>query len=68
MYIGPEDVLLAIDVEFDPAAPAADVATAVASLEESIRGRYPKISRIYIEARPTVPTSRPAPAQQGVHA
>jgi cation diffusion facilitator family transporter len=68
MYIGPEDVLLAIDVEFDPAAPAADVATAVASLEESIRGRYPKISRIYIEARPTVPTVRPAPAQQGVHA
>jgi cation diffusion facilitator family transporter len=51
MYIGPEEVLLTIDVEFDPRAPAADVAAAVASLEDQIRGRYPKITRIYIETR-----------------
>lgn len=52
MYIGPDEVLLTLDVEFDPGAPVADAAAAVASLEDAIRARYPKITRIYIEARP----------------
>ena len=55
MYIGPDEVLLTLDVEFDPSAPAADVAKAVADLERQIRDRYAKITRIYIEARPSRP-------------
>ncbi len=51
MYIGPDEVLLTLDVEFDPAAPAADIAAAVADIEKDIRHRYNKITRIYIEAR-----------------
>ena len=51
MYIGPEEVLLAFDVEFAPDAPAADVAATVARLEADIKSRYPRISRIYIEPR-----------------
>ena len=51
MYIGPEQVLLTLDVEFDPKASAASISTAVKSLEQEIRTRFDKITRIYIEAR-----------------
>jgi len=50
MYIGPEQVLLTLDVEFDPKASAASISTAVKSLEQEIRTRFDKITRIYIEA------------------
>jgi cation diffusion facilitator family transporter len=69
MYIGPDEVLLTVDVEFDPAATAADVAAAVASIEDSIRARYPKLTRIYIEARPPeAPTAGSMSRKEGVHA
>jgi len=51
MYIGPEQVLLTLDVEFDPKASAASISAAVKSLEQEIRTRFDKITRIYIEAR-----------------
>jgi len=51
MYIGPEQVLLTLDVEFDPKASAGSIAKAVKSLEQEIRMRFDKITRIYIEAR-----------------
>ena len=51
MYIGPEEVLLTLDVQFAPQASAAEVAAAVAGLENDIVTRYPRIKRIYIEAR-----------------
>ena len=53
MYIGPEQVLLTLDVEFDPKASAASISKAVRSLEQEIRARFDKITRIYIEARAT---------------
>ena len=51
MYFGPDEVLLTLDVEFQPDATAEHVAAAVARIEHEIRTRYPKITRIYIEAR-----------------
>jgi cation diffusion facilitator family transporter len=51
MYIGPEEVLLALDVGFDPEVSADEVASSVRKLERAIRGKYDKIKRIYIEAR-----------------
>ena len=50
MYIGAEEVLLTLDVQFAPEAKAADIVAAVARIEREIRSRYPKIKRIYIEA------------------
>jgi cation diffusion facilitator family transporter len=67
MYIGPDEVLLTVDVEFDPDAPASAVAAAVASMEDAIRARYPKITRIYIEARPLEAARSPG-RQEGAHA
>ena len=51
MYIGPEEVLLALDVGFDPEVSADEVASSVRKLERAIREKYDKIKRIYIEAR-----------------
>ena len=51
MYIGPDQVLLTLDIEFDPKASAEAIADAVSALERQIRDRFDKITRIYIEAR-----------------
>jgi divalent metal cation (Fe/Co/Zn/Cd) transporter len=49
MYIGAEEVLVTLDVLFDPATPAGDTAAAIHRIEHQIRERFPKIRRIYIE-------------------
>jgi hypothetical protein len=51
MYLGPDDVLLALDAEFEPGAPAEEVQAAVNRIECAIRERFPEVRRIYIEAR-----------------
>ncbi|HVO90286.1 MAG TPA: cation diffusion facilitator family transporter [Casimicrobiaceae bacterium] len=51
MYLSPEEILLALDVEFDRDVAAADIAAAVERIERDIRVRYPNIKRIYIESR-----------------
>ena len=51
MYVGADEVLLALDVEFEPGLAARQIAATVDSLEAEIRERYPRIKRIYIEAR-----------------
>jgi len=51
MHLGPEDVLLALDAEFEPEASADTIQAAVNRIERSIRERFPEIKRIYIEAR-----------------
>ena len=61
MYIGPEEVLLTLDVQFAAEASAEQVAAAVNELEKDISSRYPRIKRIYIEARSIAPRA-PAPA------
>jgi divalent metal cation (Fe/Co/Zn/Cd) transporter len=59
MYIGADEVLLALDVQFDPDSTADDIAAAIASIEREIRERYPKIKRIYIEASELAIPARP---------
>ncbi|MEO8123433.1 MAG: cation diffusion facilitator family transporter [Burkholderiales bacterium] len=55
MYIGADEVLLVMDVEFDTGANADAITATVATIESEIRERFPKIRRIYIEARQRVP-------------
>jgi cation diffusion facilitator family transporter len=51
MYLGPDEVLVVLDVEFEPDAGAEDIASAVRRIEADIKARFPVIKRIYIEGR-----------------
>lgn len=57
MYFGPDNVFLALDVRFAPAMPAADVARAVERIEARVEERFPRIKKIYIEARSLEPAA-----------
>jgi cation diffusion facilitator family transporter len=57
MYIGAEDVLVTLDLVFDPELPAAEVAAAIRRIEAAVRERFPKVRRIYLE--PVSSTSAP---------
>ncbi len=60
MYIGADDVLLAIDVVFADGVAADDAAATVERIEREIRERFPKITRIYIESRNRLELARGA--------
>jgi cation diffusion facilitator family transporter len=74
MYIGPDDVLVTMDLDFEDGTEAADAAAAIAAVERQVRDRYPMIKRLFIEAgtaparerwsRPDA-TQAPADPQQG---
>ena len=51
MYMGPQDVVLALDVEFHDHLSAVEVEHAVDELQDAIRGKYPEFKRIFIEAK-----------------
>jgi len=51
MYMGPQDVVLALDVEFDNALSANDVEKAVVGLQDAIRAEHPEFKRIFVEAK-----------------
>jgi cation diffusion facilitator family transporter len=49
MHLGPDEVLLNIEVQFTPGLPAEDIHTAVHRIEERINERYPEVTRIFVE-------------------
>ena len=51
MHLGPDDVLLALDAEFNSGVPAEEVGRAVNRIEAAVRERFPEVGRIYIESR-----------------
>ena len=51
MHLGPDDVLLALDVEFCHGADADAVMRAVDRIEQAVREQVPEVGRIYIESR-----------------
>ena len=55
MYLGPDEILVTLDVDFERDSTADQIVAAVSNIERAIRLRYPKITRIYIEARPLSP-------------
>lgn len=50
MYLGPDEVLLNLNLKFNSETSAADIAVAIGELEERIRERFPAIRQIFIEA------------------
>jgi cation diffusion facilitator family transporter len=51
MHLGPEEVLLNLEIDFRPGLPAGKITESIQRLEEEIRRKHPEIQRIFIEAR-----------------
>ncbi len=51
LHFGPRDILLALDIQFDPNLLMNEVAVNIDQIEDSIRLKYPEIKRIYIEIK-----------------
>jgi hypothetical protein len=58
MYIGPDDVLVTMDLDFDGGTAAVDAAAAIAAVERRVRDRYPMIKCLFIEAGAAPPQQR----------
>lgn len=50
MYVGPDDALVTVDLDFDDGTAAVDAAAAIGAVERQVRERYPVIKRLFIEA------------------
>lgn len=50
MHLGPEDILLNVDIEFRPWLTGQQIATAIDRLERAIRTAEPRVRHIFIEA------------------
>ncbi len=50
MYMGPDDALVTMDLDFDEGTAAADAALAIADVERQVRKRFPMIKRLFIES------------------
>lgn len=51
MHFGPNDVLVAISLDFDDAVSAADVEQAVSRIERQIKRNHPEVTRVFVEAQ-----------------
>jgi cation diffusion facilitator family transporter len=66
MHLGPEDILLNLEVQFTPGLTAESIQAAVLRIEDGITSRYPKVSRIFIEVQALRPGALPAATVSGV--
>jgi cation diffusion facilitator family transporter len=58
MYVGVDDVLVTVDLDFDDGTQAADAALAIAAVERDVTARFPMIRRLFIEAAVVPPQQR----------
>lgn len=51
MHLGPQDVLLALSVDFVDRLTSEQVELAISTMERAIKSQYPEITRVFIEAQ-----------------
>jgi len=51
MHFGPNEILVALSLDFDDALSAGEVEAAVGRLERAIRAAHPQVGRLYVEAQ-----------------
>lgn len=61
MYIGPDEVLAIVDLNFKEGTATGDAADAISAIEQKVRARFPLIRRLFIEAS-EAPVETVAPA------
>ncbi len=57
MYVGPDDVLVTMDVDFEDGTPTEEAGEIITAVEKQVRERFPMIKRLFIEAGAVVQTS-----------
>jgi len=60
MHLGPEEVLLNLEIDFRAGLHPGQITESIQRLEEEIRRQHPEIQRIFIEARSLQGMGRPA--------
>ena len=50
-YLGPNDVVLALDVEFTNTLTAEEIEQTIDDLQDAVRAQYPEFKRIFVEAK-----------------
>ena len=58
MYVGPDDVLVTMDLDFDGGTAASEAGTPIEAVERQVRERLPIIKRLFIEAGAAPPKER----------
>jgi cation diffusion facilitator family transporter len=61
LHFGPQNVLLAMDIEFKEHLQSNQIEETISRLETSIRTKYPEIKQIYIEAASISTATKPQP-------
>ena len=51
MHLGPEEVLLTVSVDFSGNLSADEVEQSISIMEQTIKARYPEVTRVFIEAQ-----------------
>jgi divalent metal cation (Fe/Co/Zn/Cd) transporter len=51
MHLGPQDVLLTLEIAFRPELSAAQTAAAIDRLDKAIRTLHPEVKHLFIEAQ-----------------
>jgi hypothetical protein len=51
MHFGPQDVLVALSIDFIDAGTAAEVERAVTRIERKIKAAHPEVKRVFVEAQ-----------------
>ena len=65
MYMGPDEVLVIVDLNFKEGTATGDAAEAIGAIERQVRARFPMIRRLFIEAS-DAPVDGAVPASGGV--
>jgi cation diffusion facilitator family transporter len=60
MHFGPQDVLVALSMDFENTQPASSVEVTVSQLERRIKSAHPEVTRVFIEAQSFEASSRAA--------
>lgn len=60
MHFGPQDVLVALSLDFDDALSSADVEAAVSRIERRMKQAHPEVKRVFVEAQALQPGRRGA--------
>jgi divalent metal cation (Fe/Co/Zn/Cd) transporter len=61
LHVGPQDIVVALHVEFAHGLTADQVAESAVGLDERLRHRYPAIRRVFVQPTPRVTAMRETP-------